>query len=787
MKRFLVLLLMSQFGITNSISQSPAETSKRIKQKIETREYDAAIADLEKLRAADPVAFATGDRHYLLARIAETNGDLALAQTNYQAVANRGSALTPYARMHLSQIARSTGNLMLERLYLSEIALFSPDSMVAKSVDLRLARISFEQENYGETIRILTGGEPSNRHSAPSRETRSLLGNSYVRIGQIEKARAIFASLLDTVPVLGQPDDTALAAVQNLDLIDGGTKGSRVPDLAEAEHSRRAGVYQFNREFADAKLHYEALIANYPTGANTPEAIFQIGRGFAQQNSFGEALKWYERAIEQYPQSSAAKDALLQAASAYGRVGRPKEAITRYQNFIDKYPSDEKLDRAYLNMVDIMRDQGENTDAIRICEKVREVFKGKLPEAIALFTESRIYFAREEWQSAFEVLDQLSGFSELGGSSVPGGTSIAEVAFLKGFALEQLKKYPEAIGTYLSVADGRGEYNGWRATERLRGLARIETAKPFFVEAVGRSSTLLEAGSREERYRNARSLLRLTAGADIRERSLTVLRSVAPPLPKHIVKRERPVTALTNENNVVESLTSLGLYDEAAIELAAVTPNLSKLPIEKSRAIIETLNRGDRADLVMEFIEPVWKPVAADYPIDLMPREALEMLYPAPYKNHLLRHASGFGVDRRLLLAIMRQESRFQPNAKSFAAARGLMQFISTTSTHVAGELEIKGFSQDDLYSPANSILFGAHYVKGLFSVFPEQPDAVVASYNGGDDNMKRWLARSRSNLPERYVPEIMFAQTKDYVYKVMANYRMYKYLYDADLRPVEN
>ena len=39
---------------------------------------------------------------------------------------------------------------------------------------------------------------------------------------------------------------------------------------------------------------------------------------------------------------------------------------------------------------------------------------------------------------------------------------------------------------------------------------------------------------------------------------------------------------------------------------------------------------------------------------------------------------------------------------------------------------------------------------------------------------MKRWLTRSQSDLPDRYVPEIVFSQSKDYVYKVMANYRVY-------------
>ena len=110
------------------------------------------------------------------------------------------------------------------------------------------------------------------------------------------------------------------------------------------------------------------------------------------------------------------------------------------------------------------------------------------------------------------------------------------------------------------------------------------------------------------------------------------------------------------------------------------------------------------------------------------------------------------------------------------------MQFISTTSDRIAAQLGRKNFQQDDLYDPSTAVLFGSYYVADLFKLFPNQPQAVAASYNGGEDNMKRWLVRSRSELPDLYVPEIAFGQSKDYVYRVMANYRVYTMFYDQDL-----
>ena len=224
--------------------------------------------------------------------------------------------------------------------------------------------------------------------------------------------------------------------------------------------------------------------------------------------------------------------------------------------------------------------------------------------------------------------------------------------------------------------------------------------------------------------------------------------------------------------------------DEAVPELDAAMPNLAKGSDDNAFTLATYYRRGDRGDKAISFIEPLWKKAPADYPIELIPRGQLELLYPVVYQYPLLHFAPGRHVDPRLMLAVMRQESRFQPDAKSYAAARGLMQFIATTSARVGGELGRDNFDQEELYYPPTAILFGSQYLADLFRAFPNQPDAAAASYNGGDDNMKRWLARSKSSLPERYVPEIMFAQSKDYVYRVMANYRMYQYLYDENLRP---
>ena len=796
MKRAIGVFIIISAAFFTAKPQNLADIHRKIIELVASREYAAAVTELQSLKKSDPKAFDANNYDYLLARIAERDGQMAVAMANYQSVAARDSVLSAYALGHISQIARSTGNLMLERIYLQRILMFYPDSLIASSVNGRIARNSFESGNYGEAIRVLTtgsgGGSGNGLTKAAAtqylREDQALLAEAYLRSGKAGRARDIFTNLLNKMQNPAQPDDVAQTAAKGLDLLDGGVDnfGKKAPDLAEGEHLRRASVYQFNRDFTSAKLHFEALIARFPNGANAADAIFQIGRGFAQQSNYVEALKWYERVLEQYPDSVAAKDALLQAASAYARVGKPKEAINRYQKFIEKYPADEKLERAYLNIVDIYRDQGEDQDALKWCAKTQEVLKGKVPEAVAIFAETRIYLARDDWQNALDDLERLRTSNDLG-DTTPGGTNTAEITFLKAFVLEQLKRYAEAIDVYLVITDGRGEYYGWRATERLRSLSKDETSASFVAQKTGILAAGLKAKDADTRRRNAQSLLRLTDTPDVREKALSVLKAAIKTLPKYAAVlnfklQEMEITAASQET-VADKLLFLGLYDEAMPEVEAAMLNASKGTDDNAFTLATDYLRGDRGDLALAFIDPLWKKIPADYPVEIMPRNQLELLYPAVYQDSLLKFAPSRGVDPRMILAVMRQESRFQSDAKSNAAARGLMQFISTTATQVAGEVGRDNFRSRELYYPPTAILFGSQYLGDLFKVFPNQPDAVAASYNGGDDNMKRWLARSRSNLSERYVPEIMFAQSKDYVTRVLANNRMYQYLYDENLK----
>jgi hypothetical protein len=434
-----------------------------------------------------------------------------------------------------------------------------------------------------------------------------------------------------------------------------------------------------------------------------------------------------------------------------------------------------------------------------------------LPEALALFAQARIHISQNDWTNALADLSALQNFSDLGGTRVVGGTNKSEISFLKGFVLENLNRYAEAIDVYLSIADGRNEYYGWRSTERLKALANDEQARFFITQKIGELAKNIEARNAEAQRKAAQSVLRLTETGELRAKMLEILKTAYTTLPdyqkipngkilelgrKEVLKEKRGSLVTNHHQTLTDELLFLGLYDEAAPELEnsrqpLATSNQDENPKSKIQnpksdfdyTLAVFYKRGEQANRAVSHIEPLWKTVPADYEIQLIPREHLELLYPTPYGDSLLKHALPRAVDSRFVLSVMRQESRYRADVKSNAAARGLMQFISTTSDKIANELNRENFKQDELYNPPTAILLGSQYLSNLFKIFPAQPSAVAASYNGGEDNMMRWLARSKSDNPDRYVPEILFTQSKDYVYKVMVSYRVYQMIFDEKLK----
>ncbi len=786
-----LLLLISATAI---FAQTPQERHQQIQTAVQTDNLPQAISELESFRQASPALFAANNYDYLLARLHEQNGNMG-GSTSYQQVVDRNSLLAGYALWRLARIARSTGDLVHEREYLRQLIATTTALLVRDAARMRLAESLLESADYPAVISVLASlSNSSNKVTA--RAAQALTAETFLKADQKHEARQLFTRILMQMPDASRPDDYALAAVRNLDGLDATEASSK---LAEAEHLLRASVYQFNRDFEAARRHYAAVVEGFPQSGSVANALYQIGRGFYLQRQYDEALDYFQHVLTRFPDSMSARDALTFSAGSYTRLKRTDDAITAYRRLIEQFPDAPNPERPYLNIIDALHEAGRHNEALEWVRQTRARFKGQLGAAIALFAQTRIHLAQGAWTAVVADTEELLKLKDIGGTQVPGGATKSEVTFLRAYALDQLGRTDAAMAGYLAVPDGRNEYYGGLATRRLQAIA-TESKFRGVVEARANSlrseaKKALAAGQHEQARVLAQDALRLTVGTSERKAILDILRQTYKALPAYTLPSfnlvplgRQQVVEKPSVQSLADELLFLGLPDEGAPEFSAArSSGLSAAHAGSAADVDYTLAilflRGGLANRTVRFGEQVWRTVPADYVVEVAPQELLDLLYPLPYRDSLLKHASAKGVDPRLVISIARQESRFQSDAKSIAAARGLMQFIPATADEVAAQLGMNPFRQDNLYAPDTAILFGSQYLANLFAEFTGLPEAVVASYNGGPDNMARWVARSRSSDPARYVSEIGFTQTKDYVFKVMTNFWVYQRLYNEQLQ----
>ena len=792
-------------------AQTAQDNHQQLRTAVAEDNSPAALAQLQALSSSNPEVFAANNYDYLLARLHERTGDVAAAMKSYQANIARRSILTEYSLWHLAQISRASGDLVNEREQLRLLLNTAPNSLIREAAALRLGESFFESQDFkGAAAAFRQLGESQNRSIA--RESQALLAEALIKSGNTTEARTVFTRLLMQMPDASRPDDFALAAVRALDALDTGGQAARVGELTEAEHLLRGSVYHFNRDFDAARLHYEAVVARFPQNPSVANALYQIGRGYYLQQKYDAALKYFQEVLTKFPESMSARDALSFSAGSYNRLKRTDDAIAAYKLFSQRFPDAPNPERPFLNIIDALHEAGRYQEALNWVQQTRIRFRTQLGGTLALFAQLRINLAQGNWQKVIADANELWPATDLGGTRVAGGTTKNEITFLRGFALEQLGRWHEAILDYSSIPDGRNEYYGKRATQRLLGLAANPRANELLVARANglrrEAEKLILAGKTDEGRQAAQEALRIVTDQAQHDEILELVLRAYDALPAYKLPEfkllplgrqdVRPVASAASVNTHTElanELLFLGLYDEGAPEFVAARAEISKIestkpPPKANGSVLSDSDftlavyqlRGGHADQAVKFGEQFWRNLPSDYVLELATRDLVDLLYPLPYRDSLLKHGPPRGVDPRFVISIARQESRFQPAAKSLAAARGLMQFIAETSNAMAAELQLQNFRQDDLYNPDTAVLFGSQYLAGLFKQFPAQPQAVAASYNGGPENMARWLARSRANDPDRYVSEIGFSQTKDYVFKVMLNYWQYQALYDEKL-----
>jgi soluble lytic murein transglycosylase len=213
-------------------------------------------------------------------------------------------------------------------------------------------------------------------------------------------------------------------------------------------------------------------------------------------------------------------------------------------------------------------------------------------------------------------------------------------------------------------------------------------------------------------------------------------------------------------------LSAVGLHDIAAIEIDRLVESAD--PDRKRSLLPELARLGAHG--------PALRTALGLYHRNrLTEAELYAFLYPPAYSLLVARESAASGIDPYLVYSLMKQESLFDPRAVSPAFAYGLMQLLPTTAQRVAGNADIGG---EDLFDPALNIRLGTAYLAELSRRFGGESVFMLAGYNAGETAADSWRARYGKLEIDEMIERITYRETRDYVKKVLANYRNYLRLY---------
>jgi soluble lytic murein transglycosylase-like protein len=354
---------------------------------------------------------------------------------------------------------------------------------------------------------------------------------------------------------------------------------------------------------------------------------------------------------------------------------------------------------------------------------------------------------------------------------------LSEVSYWRGRSTEQTNP-TAAIGHYLAVLRStQPTHFAWFARQRLAAPAFARSVDGVVATKSREVSTLAAQKQFDKARETATDLVLIRPDAA----RLQQLKNLYQQIPRYeaITNLKTPSFPAIGNNaprSRGETLMMLGLFDEATEEIIRRYP---LRPASMALAQSLALNRANASKESILAIEIMMKGVPDDFIPELLPRAVLELLYPRYFYDAIVEDSKRFHADPRLVVSIMREESRFNPRAKSVAAARGLLQFIITTARDVGRAVGIVKLAPNDLYDPRTIIQLGAKYIADLLATFGQNPYQAAAAYNAGPNQTRLWNRLRPAQGDDYFLSSINFDETKHYVRKVLNSYWRYGEIYD--------
>ncbi|MFB3903377.1 MAG: transglycosylase SLT domain-containing protein [Acidobacteriota bacterium] len=707
------------------------DTLDRVEEARRQGRYREAITLLEQVRRESPDVYRLNHLLYLQSVLQKQAGLKEQARQGFDTILESDFPLPDATLLHLIDVTASI-DLDERRKYFESFLERYPAHARWSAVALQYADALAKDHRDTQATRwyerLIANGRMYVRTSR-LRVAELLLKGPDVGRTDVKRRREA-AGILAKLLVEDDHDSIALEAARHLRKIE------QITRLSEIELRHRARAFISNREGASARVYLNRLINRYPKSASRPEYGYLLGRSFYLDGRKRDAIAVYDRTYRRFPTSEWGVYSRYLSGNLSLGLNDYQQAILAFREVVEKHSGSEYFDRALLGLADALIWQGDRPGA-----------EGALTKGLAKpgsrahsfhYQLARLRIEEGRYQEALTNLGQICALTS---QQLPSGVTREEVLFWKGFCEQQMGLAAESQQSYLAGASGRANYFGYLARER----AGSQNSAPLTDSPRAWSGRLL--GPRAARS-PAVEASALDVGAQIQSVRL-------------------------------RELLFLRLFDEAYAELKRQGPG----PVVKDKGnylfhLASWAQRGELFRQSLDAAEELTDLLYSGVPPEQYPPELQRLLYPLPYWDLVVRFGTERGIDPYLLLAVMKQESGFQPDAISPASARGLMQLMPGTARELSRRLRVPFKGTATLDDPEVSINLGSFYFRQMLDNFGGVLEKGLAAYNGGASNVRRWEKKLTTPDTTIFVSNIGFRETKLYVLRVLGSYWTYRRLY---------
>lgn len=674
---------------------------------------------VQQIETAHPDTKAAGLARMVRARIKMKAGDFAGAVEMLDSkVVRERTSLPDYALLLRARALEQAGRTVEARAALEQLARDFPNSTRAPEAQLRNAQLVMQSGQAAAVPTLL-----KNLSERSNAAALLLSAKAYEQTSDATRALGAYRRIYFYAPASAESAEAA-AAINRL----GSTTS---PASAEEAQSRADKLFEAKR-YADAATAYADAFSRFPSSAN---AQTQLRRGIAASNA--KRTTDAVSALNSVPSSAVdvRAEALYYLAQTYANARQWEAARGALEELRRSFAQSPLAARAATSAGIIARDAKNQGEALNLFRLAVSSYPGTAEVATAQFEVAWAAHEAKNYQESSRLLtEHLALYAD------KNTDNRGRAGYWAARDSERAGKLAEARAIYQAMQARYGaNWYGYLSKQRLEVLDRANAPRGDFASdsMIGRAAANLQ--------------------------TVTVAEETIGPAETERVTKADELSIIGTDDWALEEL-------ETASASAPASPRVNLAIARIYRA------REDNLRAFMELRKSY--PDYAQMNPEELTRDEWDIFYPLSYWDIIVQEARARRLNPHQVAGLIRQESVFNPRARSTAKAYGLMQLLVPTGAAMARKNGItRDITEQALFEPRLNIQLGTSYMREQYDRFG-RIEYVAVAYNAGPGRVPQWRATLPLEIDE-FAEAIPFKETRGYVQGVVRNMLQYERLYD--------